>query len=244
MLFVPAFILLAAALFCSHGAALIATTEDGKKVLLNEDGSWKFAAPADIAAIRSMRANADQAGGGESRVMMRPKAQDEPERAGFLDVVKGDGSLDIRKASWGMDKAEVKKTETLQLFREAPATLEYKFKLIGLESRIIYKFTPDKTGKPRLSGAQYLIDQDDVNPARFFEDYASLKDYLQQLYGPPVADENDWSNDIYKKNWGFAISLGFLSCRATWKNSRTKIVLRLSGGNHLLRTNIEYAALR
>jgi hypothetical protein len=145
-----------------------------------------------------------------------------------------------------MEKTEVKGTENLQLVRETSGTVEYKFKFIGLESRVIYKFKPDKTGKLRLGGAQYLIDQDDVNPARFFEDYQSLKKYLEQLYGPPVGDENNWTNEIYKadeKNWGFAISLGFLSCVATWKNARTKIVLHLSGGNHILSTNIEYFSL-
>ena len=53
-------------------------------------------------------------------------------------------------------------------------------------------------------------------------------------------------DDMYKadeKNWGFAISLGFLTCKAIWKNARTRTVLNLSGSNHILSTNIEYFSI-
>jgi hypothetical protein len=231
---------------------LIATTEDGKKVLLKEDGSWKFATQSDIIAVKLMKpagasdeqkADAQNDEPNSPRVQMRPHAADEPDRAGFLDVVKGDKSFDIRKAMWGMEKAEVKRSEILQLIRETQNSLEYKFKLIGLDSKIVYKFSPDKTDKLRLCGSQYIIEQDDVNPAKFYEDYKLLRSYLRQLYGFPVSDENTWTNEMYKadeKNWGFAISLGFLTCHATWKNARTRIVLNISGSNHILSTNIEY----
>ena len=195
----------------------------------------------------STPANKQSASDDGPRVQMKPQTPEEPERAGFLDVVRKEGSFDIRKAFWGMEKAEVKKSENLRLFRETPTSVEYKFKLIGLESKIVYKFSSDRSGKTRLTGAQYIIEQDDVNPARFFEGYKSLKTYLRQLYGPPVSDENNWNNDMYKadeKNWGFAISLGFLTCKATWKNARTKIVLTLSGANHIFSTNIEYVGLQ
>lgn len=234
------------------GAPIIATTEDGRKVLLKEDGSWKFATQSDVIAVKLMspsgaseeqKTDAQNDGASDPRVQMRPHAADEPDRAGFLDVVKGDKSFDIRKAMWGMEKAEVKRTETLQLIRETQNSLEYKFKLMGLDSKIVYKFSPDKAMKLRLSGSQYIIEQDDVNPAKFYEDYKSLRTYLRQLYGFPVTDENAWTNEMYKadeKNWGFAISLGFLTCHATWKNTRTRIALNISGSNHILSTNIEY----
>ena len=241
--------------YTGFAALLVATTEDGRKVLLKEDGAWKFATQSDLIAVKMMKSNTPendrqdsrnepgQAGG---RVEMKGQTTDEPELAGFLDVVKGDKAFDIRKSIWGMEKGEVKKSEPLQLVREAPTSLEYKFKLIGIDSKIVYKFSPDKSGKARLTGAQYIIEQDDVNPARFFDDYKSLKSYLKQLYGFPVSDENNWTNDMYKadeKNWGFAISLGFLTCKAIWKNARTRTVLNLSGSNHILSTNIEYFSI-
>jgi hypothetical protein len=233
------------------GAPVIATTEDGKKVLLNEDGSWKFATQSDIIAVKLMKppaseeqkADAQNDEPNSPRVQMKPHSSDEPDRAGFLDVVKGDKTFDVRKAMWGMEKAEVKRSETLQLMKETQNSLEYKFKLIGLDSKIVYKFSPDKSGRTRLSGSQYVIEQDDVNPAKFYEDYKSLRSYLRGLYGFPVSDENTWTNEMYKaeeKNWGFAISLGFLTCHASWKNTRTRITLNISGSNHILSTNIEY----
>jgi hypothetical protein len=255
MSFFHALMIVALVCFNGAGAILIGTTEDGRKVLLKEDGSWKFATTSDLTAVKTMQSRdaatgsakpegqKEDASAAEARVQMKSNSQEEPERADFLDVVKGDGTFDVRKANWGMDKAEVKKTESLQLIRETPTTVEYKFKLIGLESKIVYKFTQDKTGKARLSAAQYNIDQDDVNPARFYDDYKALKKYLRGLFGSPVSDENNWTNEIYKadeKNWGFAISLGFLTCKATWKNTRTKSVLQISGANHILSTNIEY----
>ena len=230
------------------GAPIIATTEDGKKVLLKEDGSWKFATQSDIIAVKLMKPEAAEGQKSDARndepnsprVQMKQQSSDEPDRAGFLDVVKGDKSYDIRKAMWGMEKTEVKRSETLQLIKETQNSLEYKFKLIGLDSKIVYKFS---SGKMRLTGAQYVIEQDDVNPAKFFEDYKSLRSYLRQLCGFPVSDENIWTNEMYKadeKNWGFAISLGFLTCHASWKSARTKIALNISGSNHILSTNIEY----
>jgi len=243
----------------AFGAPLIATTDDGKKVLLRDDGTWKLATQSDVVAVQMMKPNsADAAAGGGAgassaenradepsspRIQMKSQGSDEPERAGFLDVVKGDKTFDIRKAMWGMEKADVKKTEALQLIKENQNSLEYKFKLIGLDSKIVYKFSADKSGRPRLSGAQYVIEQDDVNPAKFYDDYKSLRGYLRQLYGFPVSDENAWTNEMYKadeKNWGFAISLGFLTCHAVWKNTRTKIALNISGSNHILSTSIEY----
>jgi hypothetical protein len=252
MRFFYVLIILAIAFHYNFGAVLIATTEDGRKVILKEDNSWKFATPNDIEVVKSLQAKDSEKAQNDkqkeedngARVQMKSKGSDEPERAGFLDVIQGDNSFDIRKALWGMEKAAVKKSENLQLIKETPATLEYQFKLIGLESKIVYKFSRDKAGKDRLVGAQYIIDQDDVNPARFFDDYKALKSYLRKLYGAPVSDENEWSNDIYKadqNNWGFAISLGFLTCKATWKSSRTKAVLLLSGSNHILSTNIQYS---
>jgi hypothetical protein len=249
------FIVATAIISNAFGALMIATTDDGKKVLLRDDGTWKLATQSDVVAVKMMKPNSADAATasapsesqadepGNPRVQMKSQGSDEPERAGFLDVVKGDKTFDIRKAMWGMEKADVKKTEALQLIKENQNSLEYKFKLIGLDSKILYKFSADKSGKLRLSGAQYVIEQDDVNPAKFYDDYKSLRGYLRQLYGFPVSDENAWTNEMYKadeKNWGFAVSLGFLTCHAVWKNTRTKIALNISGSNHILSTNIEY----
>ena len=119
------------------------------------------------------------------------------------------------------------------------ASTRFSFTLLGISSRIEYKFRDN-----RLYGAEYIIEQDDVNPSRFYEDFKALKSFLRQSYNVPVSDEKSWTNDIYKgdeNNWGFAISLGFLTCKTSWQNATTKIFLTQTGGNHLINTSIQYA---
>lgn len=239
-----------------------ATTSDGKVVILKDDGTWRYLAQSDKLADKLGQTNTigrENAAGNESgskaydltggsgsggnegySVNSRQQdANDEPPRTALVDVIKGDRAFDVRKARWGMTKEEVKKSERLQLLSDKKDIVEYKFMLLGIKSRIQYKFQDN-----RLSGAEYIIEQDDVNPSRFYDDFKSLKGFLRQMYNMPVADEKIWTNDIYKadeKNWGFAISLGFLSCKTTWQNATTKILLTQTGGNHMINTSIQYS---
>ena len=124
MRFFYVFIILTIAFHYNYGAVLIATTEDGRKVILKEDNSWKFATPNDITAIKTMQSNSTSTASAQTenqnqgtenaRVQMKSQGAEEPERAGFLDVIRGDNSFDIRKALWGMEKPAVKKSENLQ----------------------------------------------------------------------------------------------------------------------------------
>ncbi len=243
-----------------------ATTADGKAVLLGDDGTWRFETPADIAAEKAARddsvaavivtkkkaaqvaaAAAEKAKRilqDSTSVHVKPtqkrKGDDEPDRAALVDVIKNNRLFDVRMARWGMTKDDVRKSENRPPLADETNRLEYKLQLLGLDSRIVYTFLNGK-----LAGAEYLIEQDDVNPFRFYEDFQHLKEYLVSLYGDPVSDDKTWSNDIYKGdegNWGFAISLGFLTCRTIWQNTTTQIALNQSGGNHMIKTNIEYDA--
>ncbi len=252
------------AVFCltSFAAPQKGTAADGRQVYLKDDGTWRYITQDDIAAekaakedsiakaaaataaeVRAKEAEKTRAAAeasNEPRVVAKKRLADEPERTALVDVIKSDRSFDVRKARWGMTRDEVKKSEELQLLTDAKDRLEYKFVLLGIKSRIVYRFVD-----ARLSGAEYLIEQDDVNPSRFYDDFQNLKEHLRRLYGTPVSDDKDWKNDIYKgdeKNWGFAISLGFLACHTEWQNASTKITLNQTGGNHLIKTNIEYGA--
>jgi len=164
------------------GAPIIATTEDGKKVLLKEDGSWKFATQAtSLPSINEARligrTKTDTQGDepNSPRIQMKSHSSDEPDRAGFLDVVKGDKTFDIRKAMWGMEKAEVKRSETLQLIKETQNSLNTNSSLSGSTAKLFTNSHPINRAKTRLNGSQYVIEQDDVNPAKFYEDYKSLR---------------------------------------------------------------------
>lgn len=241
----------------SSAATQKASTTDGRQVYLKDDGTWRYITQADLAAEKAAKedsvakaaaaviaaqqrakvlAAADTSTG--PRVVSKKRSADDPDRAALVDVIRGDRDFDVRKARWGMTKADVKKSEGLQVSTEAKDRLEYKLTLLGIKSRIVYKFAGGM-----LAGAEYIIEQDDVNPARFYDDFQNLREYLRKLYGTPVADDKAWKNDIYRgdeKNWGFAISLGFLECHTEWQNAATKIELNQKGGNHLIKTNIEY----
>ena len=252
------------ALFALAAAEQRATTSDGKVVILKDDGTWRFITQSDKLADKleqSSGGNQENApglgagagaggnanmydltgsngGGGGYSVHNRQEAEDEPPRTALVDVIKGDRAFDVRKARWGMTREEVKKSENLQLLSDRKDLVEYKFMLLGIKSRIQYKFQDN-----RLASAEYVIEQDDVNPSRFYDDFKALKGFLRQLYNTPVSDEKVWTNDIYKadeKNWGFAISLGFLTCKTSWQNATTKIFLTQTGGNHMINTAIQY----
>lgn len=261
------------AFFAVSMAEQRATTSDGKVVILKDDGTWRYIQQSDKLADRlgqggggggqdnasrteggsqnsmydltapgggtgTNALGAARNGGGYSVNNRQQEESDEPPRTALVDVIKGDRAFDVRKARWGMTREEVKKSETLQLLTDRKDLVEYKFMLLGIKSRIQYKFQDNK-----LSGAEYVIEQDDVNPSRFYDDFKALKGFLRQLYNTPVSDEKIWTNDIYKadeKNWGFAISLGFLTCKTTWQNATTKIFLSQTGGNHMINTSIQY----
>jgi len=251
----PLFAALVAMALCAVAQAQQqATTSDGKQVILNDDGTWRYVTQSDRLAAKLGQGGTAQgnspgagsniydltAGGGGYSVNSRSQDQsDEPARTALVDVIRSDKSFDVRKARWGMTREEVKRSENLQVLVDRKDLLEYKFMLLGIKSRIQYKFQDN-----RLSAAEYIIEQDDVNPSRFYEDFKALKGFLRQLYNSPVSDEKIWTNDIYKadeKNWGFAISLGFLTNKTSWQNPTTKIFLTQTGGNHMINTSIQYA---
>jgi hypothetical protein len=232
-----------------------ATTSDGKPVILKDDGTWRYITQSDKLADKLGQSgaggqnnapgagNSDMfdltSGSGGGYSVKKQEDSDEPARTALVDVIKGDRAFDVRKARWGMTREEVKKSENLQLLTDRKDLVEYKFMLLGIKSRIQYKFQENK-----LAGAEYVIEQDDVTPSRFYDDFKALKGFLRQLYNAPVSDEKIWTNDIYKadeKNWGFAISLGFLTCKTSWQSTTTRISLTQTGGNHMINTSILYA---
>lgn len=160
----------------------------------------------------------------------------------LTDAVKTSKEFDFRQTKWGWSKQQVKTAETCKLIEETPEAMKYQYTLIGHNSTVIYSFVQGK-----LTSASYALNQDDVNPAKFVDDFQGLKTYLRKEYGMPIKEENSWKNDIYKadpNNWGFAISLGFLTCRVVWKSASTQIALNMDGAKHIINTAIEYSAVQ
>ena len=201
-------------------AEKFATTDDGKKVLLRDNGTWDFVK--------------DTAPGGES-------AAAADDHTTLIDIVKNDPQFDFRKAKWGMNRKQVMASEQAKLRRTSGDSLEYEVQFLGYNCIVAYIFKADA-----LTRASFLIGQDHIDPALFYTDFENLKKYLQPIYGPPATNRCDWTNEMYradKAKWGFAVSLGFLTCTTSWNSGKTGITLLISGSNHTIATSIEYASL-
>lgn len=203
-------------------AGIIATTEDGRKVLLQENGTWRF--------IKD--------GQSTDKIKQDIDTKEKKPKHSLVDLIKNNDNYDFRKVRWGMTKKEVMNTEDARLLKNEDTRLDYAISLFGYDCNVTYSFINEK-----LSTANLRIRQPHVDPALYFDDYRSLKEYLAPLYGNALSDKCEWKNEIYRgdeSKWGFAVSLGFLTCRTLWHNDRTQITLLISGGNHQITTNLEY----
>jgi len=224
----------------------IATTDDGKKVLLRDDGTWKFATPGEVVeTIQKEKATATAASQTEdtaAKTGQTVTTVPELSNQTLVDLMKSDGRNHFRNARWGMTLDQVKASETARLVKESPNRLDYSVAMFGYDCTVLYIFVNGK-----LEKAGYVIGQAHVDPAQYYQGYEDLKTYLQPLYGAPVADKYDWKNDMYRSNrsmYGFAISIGFLTCQTTWQNKATRVILLISGSNHQIATNLEYSDIR
>jgi hypothetical protein len=210
-------------------APQIATTESGEKVYLYENGTWrKFKTDETVTTITAPDQNAapeDSESTTENRITL-------------IDIIKNTGGNDFRTVRWGMSVSEVKKQETAKLLSESGGQLEYEAEFLGYICKVLYYFTSSK-----LQRAELLISQEHTDPAKYYKDYENLIKFLNPLYGTPISDQKDWKNEMYKNDrsrYGFAISIGFLTCKTVWSNKRSQVSLNISGGNHKIKTNLEY----
>lgn len=209
-------------------APQIAITESGEKVYLYENGTWRKMKTDETPTIETP----DQ--------KTAPEESENPkeDRITLIDIIKNTGGNDFRTVRWGMSIPEVKKQEPAKLLGESSDQLEYEAEFLGYTCKVLYYFTSSK-----LQRAEMLISQDHTDPAKYYKDYENLIKFLNPLYGSPVSDQKDWKNDMYKNDrsrYGFAISIGFLNCKTVWNNKRSQVSLTISGGNHKIKTNLEY----
>ena len=203
-------------------AGQIATTSDGKTVILEDNGQWHFASEKEKTHISREK----------------PKEK----RYTLIDIVRHDQSFDFRNARWGMSPQDVIISEKAELVKAEKNKLEYKEVLLGYNCTVFYYFINQK-----LTHAEYIIHQPHVDPGQYIKGYEELKKYLIPLYGIAISENFDWKNDMYRgerSKWGFAISIGFLTCRTVWRNTTTQITLTITGGNHEISTDIEYTSLK
>ena len=212
-----------------------ATTEDGKKVILKDDGTWKYAVSDDTGAKEDASSTKNE----DVSAASKPLSKDFSVIANELKT----GTIsDFRDLKWGMSLAQVKKIEKLKLLEEDNVSLKYDYVLMGMQCIVLYNFE-----NGILVSARYTLKQKHHDPALFNEDFDALRKHLSKMYGDPVNVQDIWKNDQFKSDkpqWGFAVSIGFLTRMVIWKTDETKIVLQMEGQNHEIYLIIKYASHR
>lgn len=154
---------------------------------------------------------------------------------------------DFRKASWGMSKADVIKSEGAEPLKEGMSVLDTPY--IGYQVRMrvgennhelatAYYFVEDQ-----LYFAKYVILTTHTNLNDYLIDFEDFKVTLTKKYGEPLKDDTVWKDELYKddqSNWGTAISTGRMEKSAIWETETTRIVLQLKGDNYKISFEIRY----
>jgi hypothetical protein len=142
--------------------------------------------------------------------------------------------FNFRGIAWGMTKNQVLQKEVGKRVPQLSGAHElvFKGKIAGLECEIIYSF--DHKGKLSALGFGSLLKHSTNN--LYIDDMISILNALTEKYGQPYIGGQIWHDDLYKSDptdWGFALSLGHLEYKYTWKfGYKTAINLELSGDNY------------
>lgn len=156
----------------------------------------------------------------------------------YAPLLKKNPPLSFRNTDWGMNIAQVKKTENCKfeyvdtLNKRAFAYLGGRATISGVDCGFNYTFVDNKLVRGRYTDTEKYR-----NPNKYIDDYYKLKKYLINKYGkpiPPRRSEMVWRNERYKDNreyWGWAIMEGHLIFGLKWENQGTEMWLILSGGN-------------
>ena len=150
------------------------------------------------------------------------------------------GEFTFRQTYWGMNREAVKATEGSKFARDQGALTAYEGKISNLGALIVYQFASDK-----LVGAAYSITEQHSNKNDYIKDYSVMRNALNDKYGSPLIDENQWKNSLYaddRENFGLAVSLGHLQYWSTWETDSTKMFLLLAGDNFKISLKLNYSS--
>lgn len=149
----------------------------------------------------------------------------------------------FRNVSWGMTKAEVKKTESGKPTFDKDNFIAYDVSIDNIEFDLLYNF---ENGK--LFNAMLIYKAKHVSTERYYEAFVNISETVDSKYGAHT-DQTKWVDDLYKKdrgNWGLACSAGHVNFRYVWEGySGTNIALIMGGDNFkitlaLMYTDINY----
>lgn len=146
----------------------------------------------------------------------------------ILILLPGVTFSQFRNTTWVMDKEKVKIAETDTLVEETENHLIYKSTVAEWPTDLIYRFY-----EGTLYQAEYHFDIYHNSKKLYLNDYESLKNKIEIIYGPPAfEDQYHWFNEQNKDNPAlhpYAISLGHLKIVNLWHVSHMDITLSIKG---------------
>ncbi len=143
----------------------------------------------------------------------------------------------FRGYKWGTDKQKILSKEKLtKLDKNNYYTTGKIAKTYDV--LINYEFHNDK-----LVSTFYGINESHSNENLYIDDFYNVEKLLLMKYGTAISRDIDWSNDLYKNDpsyKGFAVSIGHLKYKITYKMGDTLILHVLSGDNYKIMHTIYY----
>lgn len=194
-------------------AETFATTDDGKRVVLQDDGSWRFAA-------------AKPGEGAEEKAS--PKSKQEAAAPSF------------RNARWGMSQKDVRRLEKGKPEVAEEGMLVWGDEVGGLDVAVAYIFSDGKLVRGRYHSVTthtnhnaYIVDYETLKKL--------LTSKYGEPTSDEVVWSNDlYRND--SQRYGMAVAAGHLSAFTTWETPETKISVAISGDNFEVRVGVDYVS--
>lgn len=145
----------------------------------------------------------------------------------FLSTLSIFAQNDFRNATWGMDAASVKNTETTKIISEDQFKIVYDCLLADIKGNIIYTFTT----KGQLMRSKYLLTPHYFSMNNYIKDYKLFEELLTAKYGDvvkkSVVNTSNKSN-ITENDWSALLVSGQLRIENIWSTPKTTILLTLS----------------
>ena len=137
---------------------------------------------------------------------------------------------DFRTSRWGSSLSSIKGIEKSSfVMKIKDDELVYKDLLDGEDCEVYYIFNDND----KLESGVYRFTKKYSNPQLYVEDYKKFKTLLEQKYGKPTGDSENWSNNTTgteKHNFGQAVADGNLSLNSIWHTERSTVKIVLSTG--------------
>lgn len=135
--------------------------------------------------------------------------------------------FDFRKAIWGMNREEVKASESATPTGDRPELITYRDNFEGIPAIVGYLFEKDK-----LVRGGYLMQSSYEDPKNYISDYDTIKGRLIKDYGSPAQDDMVWKEGEEVSDpakYGESVCSGKLRYSTMWSDGRTVIRETLDG---------------